>query len=63
MASEIIACPKSTLEWVLHEKSTKMHWYNYRMEGNFGGGKCWQIWQMTINSPNFPCLTIQNNHT
>ena len=24
----------------------------YRMEGKFGGGKRWQIWQMTINSPN-----------
>ena len=23
---------------------------NYRMEGNFGGGKCWR---MTINSPKF----------
>ena len=24
------------------------------MEGNFGRGKCWRIWRMTINSPNFP---------
>lgn len=22
------------------------------MEGNFGSGKCWQIWQMSMNSPN-----------
>ena len=25
----------------------------YRMEGNFGGGKRWRIWRMTINSPKF----------
>ena len=24
----------------------------YRTEGNFGGGKSWRIWQMTMNSPN-----------
>ena len=22
------------------------------MEGNFGGGKRWRIWQMTVDSPN-----------
>ena len=22
------------------------------MEGNFGGGKHWRIWQMTVDSPN-----------
>ena len=25
----------------------------YRIEGNFGGGKHWRIWRMTINSPKF----------
>jgi len=29
MTSEIWVCPKSTLEQVLHKKSTKMHWYVY----------------------------------
>ena len=24
----------------------------YYMEGNFGGGKRWQIWRMTMDSPN-----------
>ena len=24
----------------------------YRMEGNFGGGKRWRIWRMTVDSPN-----------
>ena len=24
----------------------------YRMEGNFGSGKRWQIWQMTVDSSN-----------
>ena len=23
------------------------------MEGNFGGGKRWRIWRMTVDSPNF----------
>ena len=26
--------------------------YMYCMEGNFGGGKCWQIWRMTVDSSN-----------
>jgi len=26
---QILVCPKSTLEKVLHEKLTKMHWYAY----------------------------------
>ena len=26
----------------------------YRIEGNFGGGKHWRIWQMAINFPKFP---------
>ena len=25
---------------------------HYRMEGNFGGGKRWRIWRMTVDSPN-----------
>ena len=35
------------------------------MEGNFGGGKHWRIWRMTINSPNFHqpnFLTIKNSY-
>ena len=30
----------------------------YRIEGNIGGGKCWRIWRMTINSPKFPQPTF-----
>jgi len=29
MVSKIFVCPKSTLEYALHEKSTKMHMYIY----------------------------------
>jgi len=32
----------------------------YRMEENLGGKKRWQIWQMTINLPNFPCPNFYN---
>ena len=33
----------------------------YRIEGNFGGGKHWRIWRMTINSPKFnPPIFIQS---
>ena len=24
----------------------------YRMQGNFGSGKRWRIWRMTVDSPN-----------
>ena len=36
---------------------------NYRMEGNFGRGKRWRIWQMIINSPKFlpPTFPIKFN--
>jgi len=29
MVSRILACPKSTLKYALHEKSTKIYWYVY----------------------------------
>jgi len=29
MGFEILACQKSTLEYTLCKKSTKMHWYDY----------------------------------
>ena len=32
----------------------------YHVEGNFGGGKCWWIWQTTMNLPNLPQPNFSN---
>ena len=47
--------------YLVHKCISVMKWgkimitiaYTYRIEGNFGGGKHWRIWRMTINSPKF----------
>ena len=38
-----------------HNMTNQVKLVKHHIEGNFGGGKHWQIWQMTINFPKLIC--------
>jgi len=56
MASEILTCPKSTLEQALREKPIKMHWYNYNNTVSLLNIVKSRIFHPVYNSKNFVSL-------